>query len=76
MQTQNLIEKINNLPLEKIYEVEDFVDFLQEKSKRQLYQSRFQAIAEYAEKHAGSEVDLDEELERTSLQFLSEEDNR
>ena len=76
MQTQNLIEKINNLPAEKIYEVEDFVDFLQEKSKRQLYQSRFQAIAEYAEKHAGGDADLDEELERASLEFLIEDDNR
>ncbi len=72
MQTQTLIEKINNLSAEKIYEVEDFVDFLQEKSKRQIDESRFRAISEYAEKHAGSEVDLDENLEQASLEFLAE----
>jgi len=72
MQTQVLIEKINNLPTDKLYEVEDFVDFLQEKLKRQAKESRFQAISEYAEKHAGSETDLDEELEQASIEFLNE----
>lgn len=63
MQTQVLIEKINSLPVEKFYEVEDFVDFLQEKLKRQAKDVRFQAISEYAEKHAESEADFDSELE-------------
>ena len=76
MQTQTLIEKINNLPVEKLYEVEDFVDFLQEKLKRQVCESRFRAISEYAEEHAGSDADLDEDLEQTSLEFLAEDDNR
>ena len=67
MHTQTLIEKINNLPAEKLNEVEDFVDFLQEKSKRQINELRFQAISEYAEKHAGSDADLDAELEQASL---------
>ncbi len=76
MQTQILIEKINSLPLEKIYEVEDFVDFLQEKLKRQVINVRFQAISEYAEKHAESDTDLDRELEESSIEFLSKEDNQ
>lgn len=76
MQTQTLIEKINKLPLEKIYEVEDFVDFLQEKSKRQIEESRFDAISKYAEQHAESEVDLDEELEQASLEFLKKDEPR
>lgn len=76
MQTQTLIEKINNLPAEKIYEVEDFVDFLQAKSKRQIEESSFRAISEYAEKHAGSDADLDEELEQASVEFLAEDDHR
>ena len=55
--------------MEKIYEVEDFVDFLQEKLKRQAKESRSRAISEYAERHAGSDVDLDEELEKASVEF-------
>lgn len=57
MQTQTLIKKIENLPAEKIYEVEDFVDFLLAKVKRSVKKINFQEIADYAEKHAGSEVD-------------------
>ena len=76
MQTQILFEKINDLPIEKIYEVEDFVDFLQEKLKRQAKESRFRAISEYAEQHAGSDIDLDEELEQTSVEFLMDNENR
>lgn len=62
MQTQILMEKINELPTDKLVEVEDFVDFLKEKSARQAKESRHRAIAEYAEKHAGSDVNLIEEL--------------
>ena len=69
MQTQVLIEKINGLPLEKVSEVEDFVDFLQEKLKRQAKDLRLRAISEYAEKHAESDADLDEELEQASAEF-------
>ena len=35
MQNSGLIEKIQNLPLEIINEVEDFVDFLTEKQKKE-----------------------------------------
>ena len=41
MQTELLVEKINNLPTEQISEVNDFVEFLREKSKRQAKESRF-----------------------------------
>ena len=57
MQTQTLIEKINNLSEENLVKVEDFVDFLLEKAKRPVEKSNFQEIVDYAEKHAGSEVD-------------------
>ncbi len=76
MQTQVLMEKINGLPTEKLGEVEDFVDFLQEKLKREAKESRFQAISEYAEKHAESGADLDEELEQASVEFLTETENQ
>lgn len=67
MQTQILIEKINNLPPEKNCEVENFVDFLQEKLKREAKETRFRDISSYAEQHAESDVDLDEEFESASV---------
>ncbi len=39
MQTKTLIEKINNLPPERIEEVEDFVDFIAERDERRLVQA-------------------------------------
>ena len=76
MQTQILFEKISGLPTEKIYEVEDFVDFLREKLKRQTKDARAYAISQYAEQQAGSDADLDEELEQSSVEFLMENENK
>ena len=44
MQTQTLIKKIENLPAEKIYEVEDFVDFLLAKVKRSVKKLIFKRL--------------------------------
>lgn len=76
MQTEVLIEKINGLPFEKISEVEDFVDFLTEKSARETKDARRRAIAEYAEKHAGTDADLDRELEQAGIDCLLENENQ
>ncbi len=75
MQTEILIEKINGLPTEKIREVEDFVDFLKQQAVKEKNERRYQMISEYAETHAGSDADLDEELEQSSLEFLDEVEN-
>lgn len=39
MHTESLIEKIKNLPPERITEVEDFVDFISERAERRLVQA-------------------------------------
>ncbi|MDQ3749392.1 MAG: toxin-antitoxin system, antitoxin component, Xre family protein [Acidobacteriota bacterium] len=39
MQTEVLVEKINRLPLNRIAEVEDFVDFLTQREERRLVDS-------------------------------------
>ena len=39
MQTKTLVEKIKQLPLQRIVEVEDFVDFLVQREERKLVQS-------------------------------------
>lgn len=75
MRTETLIEKIKSLPPERISEVEDFVDFI---AQRNAPAARHASIAAYAAEHAGSEVDLDPELEAAALEHLGveEEANR
>jgi hypothetical protein len=70
MQTELLIEKIKSLPPDRLAEVEDFVDFI---SQRNAAAMRHEAIAAYAAAHAGSEVDLDPELESAALEHLRAE---
>lgn len=72
MQAETLFEKIKSLPPERVAEVEDFVDFLAQRAAVQ--SSRHQAIAAYAAEHAGSDVDLDSELEAASLECLNAEE--
>ena len=67
MQPETLIEKIKKLPPERVAEVEDFVDFI---AQRNSSSTRHDAIAAYAAEHAGSDVDLDQELEAASLECL------
>lgn len=67
MQTESLIEKIKSLPPERISEIENFVDFI---AQRNAPTTRYEAIAAYAAAHAGSETDLDLELEAATLEHL------
>lgn len=69
-QTEALIEKIKGLPPDKISEVEDFVDFLFQRTTQQARRERHEAIAAYAEQFAGTEVDLDEDLENAAVESL------
>jgi len=46
MQTEVLVEKINQLPLNRIAEVEDFVDFLTQREERRLVDSATTLSAE------------------------------
>ena len=65
-----LIEKINALPPGKKAEVVDFVDFLSGSRDDVAKRERFAMIAEYAEANAGTEFDLDGELESASIENL------
>lgn len=71
MQVEELIEKIKGLPPERIAEVEDFVDFI---AQRNAAAARHASIAAYAAEHAGSDVDLDPELETAALEHLHGEE--
>ena len=59
--TQALLEKIQRLPPERISEVEDFVDFLSAKARRQAALDRLFAIAPAIEA-AGAPPITDEEI--------------
>ena len=62
---ERLIQKIQNLPPDKINQVEHFVDALSERrSPNELYE----AIAFYAAGHAGGLEDLDREFEAASIE--------
>ena len=76
MQNQVLLEKLNELPPHRISEVEDFIDFLRHKTEVKSKDSRYQAISEYAEEHAGSDADVDEALEQAGVEFLIEDDEK
>lgn len=67
---ETLVEKIKSLPPDKIVDVEHFVESLLSEDK---HKNRSDSIAAYVAEHAGSDADLDEELEQTSVEFLLEE---
>jgi hypothetical protein len=67
MQTEALIEKIKSLPPERVREVEAFIDFI---AQRGAATARHEAIAAYAAEHAGTEADLDPELEAAAMEHL------
>ena len=72
MQNLSLIEKIQKLPPKTAVEVEHFVDFLTEKGKISAKQNRHQELLAFAEEFAGTELDLDEELEAAGVEHLLE----
>ncbi|HSK72117.1 MAG TPA: DUF2281 domain-containing protein [Pyrinomonadaceae bacterium] len=72
MQNTSLIEKIQNLPPETRNEVEDFVDFLVEKRKVFEKKKRDAEQLAFAETYAGTEFDLDEDLEAAGVEHLLE----
>ena len=65
-----LIQKINALPPEKIDEVIDFVDYLAERESIGKKAERTALISAYAAENAGTEFDLDEELEQAGIDSL------
>jgi hypothetical protein len=73
MQEQTLVEKIKKLPPNLLSEVETFVSELQKRSEKESRKvARQEALAAYVAEHAGSDVDLDKELEATSIEHISE----
>ena len=73
MQEQTLVEKIKSLPPDLLSEVEIFVTELEKRSEKESRKvARQKALATYIAEHAGSDVDLDDELEAASIEHISE----
>jgi hypothetical protein len=72
MERQELIKKIEELPPDRLAEVENFVESL---ARRDLdsQKSLHQAIGVYAIQHAGTPADLDSDLEAAAVEHLLQE---
>jgi hypothetical protein len=70
MEQQELIEKIKRLPQDRVAEVEDFVDSLARRERSLNRTSLHQALTNYAAQHAGTDVDLDSDLEAAATDHL------
>jgi hypothetical protein len=70
MERQELIKKIEELPPDRLAEVENFVESLTHRDYSSDHRSLHQALTDYASTHAGTPVDLDPELEAASTEHL------
>jgi hypothetical protein len=70
MEQQELIEKIKRLPPDSVAEVEDFVDSLARREGILDRKSLHKALTSYAIQHAGTDADLDSDLEAATTDHL------
>ena len=70
MEQQELIEKIKRLPQDRVAEVEDFVDSLARREYSLNRTNLHQALTNYAIQHAGTDADLDSDLEAAATDHL------
>jgi hypothetical protein len=75
MEQQDLIEKIKRLPQDSIAEVEDFVDALARREGILNRTSLHLALANYAIQHAGTDADVDSDLEAAATDHLLQQDS-
>lgn len=73
MERQELIKKIEELPPDRLAEVEDFVESLARRDGDLNRSSIHQALSDYVIHHAGTEADLDEALETAAVEHLLQE---
>ena len=75
MEQEELIEKIKRLPQDSVAEVEDFVDSLVRREGSLNRMSLHQALTNYAIQHAGTDADIDPDLEVTASDHLFQQDS-
>ena len=70
MEQQELIEKIKRLPQDSVAQVEEFVDSLARREGIVNRTNLHQALTNYAIQHAGTDADLDSDLEAAATDHL------
>jgi len=75
MEQQELMEKIKQLPPDQVAKVQDFVDSLVRHEQSSNRMNLHQAITNYAIKHAGTEADIDPDLDFAATAHLFEQDS-
>ena len=75
MEQHELIEKIKRLPQDSVAEVEDFVDSLARREKSLNRANLHQALTNYAIQHAGTDSDLDSDLEAAATDHLLQQNS-
>jgi hypothetical protein len=75
MEQQELIDRIKRLPHDRLAEVAEFVESLTRRKSYSERQSLHHALTDYAVQHAGSDADLDPELEETATDHLLSQDS-
>jgi hypothetical protein len=75
MEQQGLMEKIKRLPQDRLAEVEDFVDSLTLREPGLTRITLHQALTNYAIQHAGTNADLDPDLEAAASGHLLQQDS-
>jgi hypothetical protein len=75
MEQQELIEKIKKLPQNQVAEVVEFVASLARREHGLDRVSLHQSLTTYAIQHAGTDADLDTELEVAASDHLLTEDS-
>jgi hypothetical protein len=75
MEQQELIEKIKKLPQDRVAQVEEFVDSLARREHNLNRINLHQALTNYATQHAGTNADLDPNLEAAASDHLLQQDS-
>jgi len=73
MERQELIKKIEQLPPERLAEVEKLVVSIAKGEHEADRKRLHQALADYAAQHAGTAADLDEQFEAAAVEHLLQE---
>lgn len=73
MERQELIKKIEQLPADRLAEIERLVESMTRRDGRRGRTDLFQSLSDYAAEHAGTSADLDEQLETAAVEHLVQE---
>jgi hypothetical protein len=75
MEQHELIEKIKRLPQDRVAEVESFVDSLARRDNSGNRENLHQALTDYAIQHAGTDADIDPDLESAASDHLLQQNS-